>query len=81
MPIRNQGEAEVDNDLLPDRLINPEDYEPPFHTPYATAKPAGANEAQRRLITPVYTYSSINWFCNHFCFKFTYHEFSVLGQT
>ena len=63
VPIRNQGEAEVeslDNDLLPDRLINPEDYEPPFHSPYATAKPAGANEAQRRLRTPVYTYGSIN---------------------
>ena len=44
VPIRNQAEAEVDNDLLPDRLINPEDYEPPFHTPYATAKPAGARE-------------------------------------
>ena len=63
---RNQAEAEVEplnNDLLPDRLINPEEYEPPFHTPqgHATAEPTeGANEAQRRLISPVYTYSSMN---------------------
>ena len=63
LAIRNQAEVEVeplDNDLLPDRLINPEEYEPPFHTPHATAEPTGANEAQRRLITPVYTYGSIN---------------------
>ena len=60
LAIRNQAEVEVkplDNDLLPDRLINPEEYEPPFHTPHATAEPTGANEAQRRLITP---YGSIN---------------------
>ena len=63
LALRNQAEAEVeplDNDLLPDRLINPEEYEQPFHTPHATAEPTGANEAQRRLITPVYTYGSIN---------------------
>ena len=67
LAIRNQAadEAEVeplDNDLLPDRLINPEEYEPPFHTPqgHATAEPTEANEAQRRLISPVYTYGSIN---------------------
>ena len=64
VPIRPQAEAEVeplDNDLLPDRLINPAEYEPPFHTPHATAEPTeGANEAQRRLITPVYTYGSMN---------------------
>ena len=61
--IRNQAEAEVHNDLLPDRLINPEEYESPFHTPqgHTTVEPTeGANEAQRRLITPVYTYGSIN---------------------
>ena len=59
--IRNQAEAEVvpsDIDSLPDRLINPGEYEPPFHT-HATAGPTeGANEA--RLITPVYTYGSID---------------------
>ena len=67
LAIRNQAAAEaevepLDNDLLPDRLINPQEYEPPFHTPqgHATAELTGANEAQRRLITPVYTYGSIN---------------------
>ena len=38
--------------------ITPGEYEPPFHT-HATAGPTeGAHEA--RLITPVYTYSSID---------------------
>ena len=67
LAIRNQAGAEaevepLDNDLLPDRLINPEEYEPPFHTPqgHATAELTGANEAQRRLLTPVYTYGSVN---------------------
>ena len=67
LAIRNQSAAEaevepLDNDLLPDRLINPEEYEPPFHTPqgHATAELTGVNEAQRRLPTPVYTYGSIN---------------------
>ena len=67
LAIRNQAAAEaevepLDNDLLPDRLINPEEYEPPFHTPqgHATAELTGANEAKRRLLTPVYTYGSIN---------------------
>ena len=60
VPIRHQAEAEVEplnNDLLPDRLINPEEYEPPFHTPqgHNTGEPT---EAQRRRITPVYTYGS-----------------------
>ena len=53
----------LDNDSLPDRLINPEEYEPPFHTPQGdiAAEPTeGANEAQKRLITPVYTYGSID---------------------
>ena len=39
--IRNQAEAEVeppDNDILPDRLINPEVYELPFHTPQGLHK-------------------------------------------
>ena len=67
LAIRNRAGAEaevepLDNDLLPDRLINPEEYEPPFHTQqgHATAELTGANEAQRRLLTPVYTYGSIN---------------------
>ena len=62
VPIRNQAEAveaePLDIDSLPDRLINPEEYELPFHTsqgPPATEP----TEAQRRLI-PAYTYSSID---------------------
>ena len=46
----------LDNDSLPDRLINPEEYEPLSHTPqrHASAEPTdGANEVQR--LTPVYT--------------------------
>ena len=58
--IRNQDEADVTSPpgSLPDRLINPEEYEPPFYTPQgqATAEPT---EARKRLI-PVYTYGSIN---------------------
>ena len=55
--IRSQAEAEVEpsgNDSLPDRLINPGEYEPQFT--HATAEPTGATEA--RLIAPVYTYGS-----------------------
>ena len=63
----NQNEAKAElrspTDPLPDRLLNPDDYEPSLYTPqqHATAEPTErANEAQRRLITPVYTYGSIN---------------------
>ena len=48
-------------DSLPDRLINPEEYKPPFHTTqgHTTAKPTEeGNEAHRRLI-PVYTYGPL----------------------
>ena len=62
--IRNpEPELKSPTDSLPDRLINPEEYEQPFHTPqqHASAEPTeGANEVQKRLITPVYTYGSIN---------------------
>ena len=59
----HQSEAEADSSL-PDRLINPREYEPPRHTPHqhSISEPAEAelvDEAQRRLI-PVYTYGSIN---------------------
>ena len=58
LAIRNQEVEPSDIDSLPDRLINPGQYEQPFHT-HATAGPTeGANEA--RLITPVYTYGSID---------------------
>ena len=53
----------VDSGSLPDRLMNPGEYESSFHeTPNAAAEPAEeelVNEAQRRL-TPVYTYGSIS---------------------
>ena len=62
--IRNpEPELRSPTDSLPDRLINPEEYEQPFHTPqqHASAEPTeGANQVQKRLITPVYTYGSIN---------------------
>lgn len=59
----HQQEAEVDSSL-PDRLINPMEYEPPRHTPHqnSISEPAEAElvgEARKRLI-PVYTYGSIN---------------------
>ena len=68
--IRNVHQADADIDppdigSLPDRLINPEDYEAPFHTPreHTIAEPTEGeelvNEAQRKLI-PVYTYGSVN---------------------
>ena len=52
-----QAETEVeplDNGSLPDRLINPREYEQPFHTPPGHTTPG----AKGRLITPVYTYGS-----------------------
>ena len=62
VPIRKQAEAAeaepFDIDSLPDRLINPEEYELPFHT--SQGRPAAEpTEVQRRLI-PVYTYGSID---------------------
>ena len=69
--VRNGDQAAAnvepqDNDSLPDRLINPREYEPPFHTQqrHATVEPIAeekdlVGEAQRKLI-PVYTYGSIN---------------------
>ena len=67
--IRNvyQDDAEVeppDIDPLPDRLVNPEQYEPPVHNPqrHATAEPTErefVNEGHRRLL-PACTYGSIN---------------------
>ena len=63
--IRNAHQADVEAeppnvDSLPDRLINPGQYEPPFHTPRqcSTEREQLVNKAQRRL-TPVYTYGSI----------------------
>ena len=58
-------EAGSNHDSLPDRLINPEEYEPllPTTEEYTTAEPTDNkdpdNEDPRRL-TPVYTYGSIS---------------------
>ena len=54
-----EAEAESDTESLPDRLINPGEYEPvlPTREEHSTAEPVG--EEPRRL-TSVYTYGSIN---------------------
>ena len=54
--------AESPTGSLPDRLVNPIEYEPPFHTRqrHTITEPTEAvNEAQRSPI-PAYTYGSIN---------------------
>ena len=55
--IRNQAEAAPMSltTSLPDRLINPEEYEVPFHTPqgHTTAEPAGGVDGEAQ--EPVYT--------------------------
>ena len=55
--IRNEAGAEVEplaNGSLPDRLINPEEYELPFYTPqeHITAETTEVADEQRRLVTP-----------------------------
>ena len=59
--IRNQAETDITSPpgYLPDRLINPEEYEPPHSTPHGHITSETTEGAQRRLI-PVYTYGSIN---------------------
>ena len=54
-------EAESDTGSLPDRLINPGDYEPvlPTTEDHTAAELTEDNEKLRRLI-PAYTYGSIN---------------------
>ena len=59
--IRNQ-EPKSPTDSLPDRLINAEEYELPFHTPQECGEPTEeelVTEAQGRL-TPVYTCDTTN---------------------
>ena len=48
--VGTDAEAEADTDSLPDRLINPERYEPALPT----------TEQDPRRLTPVYTYGSIS---------------------
>ena len=61
----HDAEVEVepqDIDSLPDRLVNPEEYEQQFYSPrgHTAAEPTeNVNEAQRMLI-PEYTYGSID---------------------
>jgi len=60
---QNESKAELTSstDSLPDQLLNPDDYESSLYTPQRRAEPTeGTNEAQRRLMSPVYTYGSIN---------------------
>ena len=60
--LHNETEVRSPTDSLPDRLINPEEYQQPFHTPpghVSAESTEEANEVQRRL-TPVYTYGSIS---------------------
>ena len=59
----HQAEAEVepaDINFLPDRLVNPGQYEPPLHTPlqYTTAEPTEKEGLVQKELTPVYTYGS-----------------------
>ena len=60
-----EAEAESDIDSLPDRLINPGEYEPvlPTTEEHSTAEPTEDKEPvdeEPRRLTPVYTYGSIN---------------------
>ena len=54
-------EAETDADSLPDRLINPQEYEPvlPNTGKNTVAEPTESIEPDPRRVTPVYTYGSI----------------------
>ena len=56
-----EAEAETDTDSLPDRLINPQEYEPvlPNTEKNTVAEPTESNEPDPRRLTPVYTYGSI----------------------
>ena len=66
LAITNQAktdlEAESDTSSLPDRLINPEEYEPELHTSEerTAAEPTEIHSEDPRRLTPTYTYGSIN---------------------
>ena len=55
-------EAESDTDSLPDRLINPGEYEPviPTTEEHSTAEDKEQVDEEPRRLIPVYTYGSIN---------------------
>ena len=58
-------EAESDTDSLPDRLINPGEYEPvppttEEHTAVEFTEDKEPDNEEPRRLTPVYTYGSIN---------------------
>ena len=58
-------EADNDNGSLPDRMVNPEEYEPLLptteeHTAAEHSKDEEWDNEDPRRLTPVYSYSSIN---------------------
>ena len=55
-----ETETESDTESLPDRLINPEEYEPLLQITQenTAAEPTGRPNAKRQI--SVYTYSSLN---------------------
>ena len=59
-------EAESDTGSLPDRLINPGEYEPvqPTTEQHTAAELKEAVNEDPRRLTPVYTYGTINWLHN-----------------
>ena len=75
-PTSEDVEVESDTGSLPDRLINPGEYEPVLPTTEEhraaelTEDKEPVNEDWRRL-TPVYTYGSINWLLETFWLLFT----------
>ena len=64
-PPSEDVEGDSDTGSLPDRLINPGEYEPviPTTDEHSTAEPTEDKEPvdeEPRRLTPVYTYGSIN---------------------
>ena len=65
LAITSQAETDVeiesDTSSLPDRLINPEEYEPvlPTSEEHAAAEPTEVISEDPRRLTPTYTYGSI----------------------
>lgn len=64
--IKNVAKVEsLDIDLLPDHLINPGEYKPPFHTPHMHTCYCWANRKEKlvsrakRKLTSLYTYDSL----------------------
>ena len=63
MLVQNETDVEAESDTgsLPDRLINPREYEPGLPTTdHTEAESTESEEPDPRWLTPVYTYGSIN---------------------